>query len=146
MMRVLCMGLAFSALIAGGAQAKPSPLPGIVTPSGNISCFYVPARPAHLLCDIHRAAYSRGEQNACMARSGLDWHGWEVYAARPTKAVCSGGILYNSNRNFPTYRRLTYGSTWRFAAFTCTSRITGLTCTTSKGHGVFLSHQSWRGW
>jgi hypothetical protein len=81
-----------------------------------------------------------------MARSGLDWHGWEVYAARSTRTVCSGGILYNSNRNFPSYRRLAYGSTWRFAAFTCTSRIAGLTCTASKGHGVFLSRQSWRGW
>ena len=146
MRRVLFLGFAFAALIAGSAQAKPSPLPGVVTPSGNIRCFYVPARPAHLLCDIHRAAYSRREQNSCMARSGLDWHGWQVYAARPTTTVCSGGILYNSNRNFPAYRRLAYGSTWHFAAFTCTSRITGLTCTTSKGHGVFLSRQSWRGW
>ena len=105
-----------------------------------------PARPAHLLCDIHRAAYSQREQNSCMARSGLDWHGWQVYAARPTTTVCSGGILYNSNRNYPAYRRLAYGSTWRFAAFTCHSQITGLTCTTSKGHGVFLSRQCWRGW
>jgi hypothetical protein len=143
---VLCLGFAFVALIAGNAQAKRVPLPGVVTPSGNIRCFYVPARPAHLLCDIHRAAYSRREQNLCMARSGLDWHGWEVYAAHPTTTVCSGGILYNSNRNFPAYRRLAYGSTWHFAAFTCTSRIEGLTCTTSKGHGVLISRQAWRGW
>ena len=146
MRRILCLGLVFVALSAGSAQAKPLPLPGVVTPSGNIRCFYVPARPAHLLCDIHRAAYSRRERNACMAHSGLDWHGWEVYAARRTTTVCSGGILYNSSRNFPAYRRLAYGSTWRFAAFSCTSRITGLTCTTSKGHGVFLSRRSWRGW
>jgi hypothetical protein len=106
----------------------------------------VPARPAHLLCDIRRAAYSHREQASCMARSGLDWHGWEVYAARPTRTVCSGGILYNSNRNFPEYRRLRYGATWHFAAFMCRSRVAGLTCTTSNGHGVFLSRLSWRGW
>jgi hypothetical protein len=143
---ILWLSLVLLALTAVSAQAKRSPLPGLVTPSANIHCFYVPAPPAHLLCDIHRAAYARREQDSCMARSGLDWHGWEVYAARRATTVCSGGILYNSNRNFPAYRRLAYGSTWHFAAFTCASRITGLTCMTSKGHGVFLSRRSWRGW
>jgi hypothetical protein len=146
MVRAFWLGLAVLAFAAGSAQAKRSPLPGLVTPSGNIHCFYVPAPPAHLLCDIHRAAYAQREQDSCMARSGLDWHGWEVYAARPTRTVCSGGILYNSNRNVPRYRRLAYGAIWLFGAFVCRSRITGLTCTTRKGHGVFLSRQSWRGW
>jgi hypothetical protein len=121
-------------------------LPGVVTPSGNIRCFYVPARPAHLLCDIRRAAYARHEQDACSARAGLDWHGWEVDAGRRTVPVCSGGILYNSNTDKPVFRALAYGRTWRFAAFACTSRVTGLTCTTSKGHGIFISRRSWRGW
>jgi hypothetical protein len=140
------LGLALLALTAASAEAKRSPLPGVVTPSGNIHCFYVPAAPAHLLCDIRRAAYSQREQASCMARSGLDWHGWEVYATRPTRTVCSGGILYNSNRNFPEYRQLPYGATWHFGAFACKSRVAGLTCTTSNGHGVFLSRQSWHGW
>ncbi len=121
-------------------------LPGVATPSRNIHCFYVPAKPAHLLCDIHQAAYGAREQDGCMARAGLDWHGWELAAATRAQPVCSGGILYNSNRNRPVFRTLAYGKTWHFAAFTCTSRITGLTCTTSKGHGIFISRQSWRGW
>jgi hypothetical protein len=121
-------------------------LPGVTTPSRNIHCFYVPAKPAHLLCDIHQAAYNAREQDGCMARAGLDWHGWELAAAMRAQPVCSGGILYNSNRNRPVFRTLAYGNTWHFAAFTCTSRITGLTCTTSKGHGIFISRQSWRGW
>jgi hypothetical protein len=128
------------------ALAGQAPLPGLVSPSGNIRCFYVPAKPAHLLCDVHRAAYASREQSACMARAGLDWHGWEVYATRRTTTVCSGGILYNSNRNVPVYKRLAYGRSWRFGAFTCRSRINGLTCATPTGHGVFLSRQSWRGW
>jgi hypothetical protein len=123
-----------------------TPLPGIVTPSGNIHCFYVPAKTAHLLCDIRRASYSAREQKRCMARAGLDWHGWEVYATRGATTVCSGGILYNSNRNTPSYHRLAYGRIWHFGAFTCTSRLTGLTCTTPTGHGIFLSRASWRGW
>jgi hypothetical protein len=138
--------IAFPLALAAGAAARRSPLPGIVTPSGNIHCFYVPAAPAHLLCDVHRAAYSRTAQSDCLARAGLDWHGWEVYARRPASTVCAGGILYDSNRDVPTFRRLPYGRTWRFAAFTCTSRRSGLTCSTGAGHGLFLSRESWRGW
>jgi len=123
-----------------------TPLPGIVTPSGNIHCFYVPAKPAHLLCDIHRADFGAREQAGCQARAGLDWHGWEVYATRRAVAVCSGGILYDSNHDTPTYRRLAYGRTWKFAAFTCRSRRSGLTCTSGTGHGLFVSRQSWRAW
>jgi hypothetical protein len=121
-------------------------LPGVVTPSGNIHCFYVPAKPAHLLCDINDATYGLREQDGCMARAGLDWHGWELAAATRAQPVCSGGILYNSNKNKPVLETLAYGKTWQFAAFTCTSRVTGLTCTTSKGHGIFISRQAWRGW
>jgi len=128
------------------AMIALAPLPGVVTPSGNIHCFYVPAKPAHLLCDIHRAAYASREQARCGARAGLDWHGWEVDARRPAATVCSGGILYNSNADQPVYRRLAYGRVWRFAAFTCVSRRSGLTCRTSSGHGLFVSFDSWRAW
>ena len=127
------------------ALALKSPLPGVVTPSGNIHCFSVPGPPVHLLCDIRQASYSKQEQDACMARSGLDWHGWEVYATRKTVTTCSGGILYNSNTGYPKYTTLAYGKTWRFASFTCTSRVTGLTCS-ARGRGVFISRASWRGW
>jgi hypothetical protein len=132
--------------VAPAAFARPSPLPGVVTPSGNIRCFYVPAKPAHLLCDIRRAAYTKREQSDCMARAGLDWHGFAVYTTRSAIAVCSGGILYNSNRNTPRYDRLAYGRSWHFGAFNCTSRLTRLTCTTPTGHGISLSRASWRGW
>jgi hypothetical protein len=132
-------------LAIAAAVVALTPLPGVVTPSGNIHCFYVPGPPGHLLCDIHEAAYGAREQAGCMARSGLDWHGWEVYATRKTVPVCSGGILYNSNRDVPRFTTLAYGRTWRFASFMCTSRVTGLTCT-GRGHGIFISRASWRGW
>jgi len=132
-------------VVLAAVLAMKTPLPGVVTPSGNIHCFYVPGPPGHLLCDIHRAAYSAREQNGCIARAGFDWHGWEVYVNRRTAPVCSGGILYNSNADVPRYTRLAYGKTWRFARFTCTSRVTGLTCT-GGSHGIFISRQSWRGW
>jgi hypothetical protein len=137
------MALAVLAVLL--AMKAPAPLPGVVTPSGNIHCFYVPGPPGHLLCDIHQASYTTREQNGCMSRSGLDWHGWEVYATRTTAPVCSGGILYNSNTGYPSYAKLAYGKTWRFASFTCTSRLSGLTCS-ARGHGIFIARASWRGW
>src|SRR3954468_12669327 len=107
-------------LVAGlAALAVQAPLPGVVTPSGNIRCFYVPAKPAHLLCDIRSAAYAKRAQSDCMARAGLDWHGFEVYATRSATTVCSGGILYNSNRNTPSYHRLPYGRIGDFGPFCC---------------------------
>jgi hypothetical protein len=121
------------------------PLPGIRTPSGNISCFYVPGGSS-LLCDIKPASYLKQVQNQCMARAGLDWHGFTLNATRKGDIVCSGGILYNSNKNYPSYHTLAYGKTWKFSVYTCTSRLTGLTCVSRTGHGLFISRESWRGW
>ena len=130
------------------ALAVKAPLPGVVTPSGNIHCFYVPGPPGHLLCDIHQAAYLQQVQDYCMATDSLDWHGWEVYVGRRTRPVCSGGILYNSNTSYPSFKTLPYGRTWQHGVFMCWSRFTGLTCRARAGggHGIFLSRRSWRGW
>ena len=137
--------VACAALLGAVAAVAKTPIPGIVSPSGNIRCLYVPT-PGHLLCDIKRASYSQREQDGCMARAGLDWHGWELWPTRKAQPVCSGGILYNSNTDVPHYVRLAYGKTWRHGVFTCASAFTGLTCRTRSGHGLFLSRGSWRGW
>src|SRR5579859_2153253 len=100
------------------------PLPGIRTPTGNISCFYVPGGSS-LLCDIKQVSYLKQIQRQCMARSGLDWHGFALNATRKGDFVCSGGILYNSNKNYPKYTTLPYGKAWKFSVYTCTSRVTG---------------------
>jgi hypothetical protein len=145
MRRLLVLGAAALAT-AAPASAALTPLPGIRTPSGNISCFYVPGRPSTLLCDIKQATYLHQVQNRCMARSGLDWHGFTLTPTQKGDIVCSGGILYNSNKDRPTYANLPYGKTWTWSVYTCTSRFTGLTCVTRAGHGLFISRQSWRGW
>ena len=49
-------------------------------------------------------------------------------------------------RDTPSYTVLGYGKTLRFHGFTCTSRVTGLTCTNPAGHGLFLSRASYRLW
>jgi Glycerol uptake facilitator and related permeases (Major Intrinsic Protein Family) len=94
--RVIALALAVLALV---------PLPGIRTPTGNISCFYVPGGSS-LLCDIKQADYLKRVQSQCTARSGLDWHGFTLNATKKGDIVCSGGILYNSNKNYPKYTTL----------------------------------------
>jgi len=137
---VLVLALAAA---APAAQAKTK-LPGVVSPSGNLSCFYVPV--AHLLCDVKHGSYLAHLQDACQTRAGLDWHGFTLWAVKPATFSCAGGIQYDSSHDVPAPHVLAYGRAWRFGAFTCVSRVTGLTCTSRYGHGLFLSRQSWRAW
>jgi hypothetical protein len=137
--------------VAGSAAAAKTPLPGIVSPSGNIRCLFVPGRPSLLLCSIRHADYARQLQDRCMnpngqVGAGVDWHGFELHPGQKGRITCTGGILYNPDRQRPAYVTLAYGKTWRHAAYACTSRTTGITCTTTGDHGLFVSRQSWRVW
>jgi hypothetical protein len=135
--------LAVSATAAGGAR-----LPGVKTPSRNISCFFVPIRPSahgNLLCNIKTAVYLNRLQANCMAGPGLDWHGFTLPWNGKAQVVCAGGVMYDP-RDTPTFVVLGYAKTWRHAPFTCTSRTTGLTCVNDRRHGLFLSRSSWRAW
>jgi hypothetical protein len=148
--------LLIAAVIAAGVAstvtaATPKPIPGIRSPSGNIRCLFEPpargtATP-NLLCTIGQADYSAALQRRCSSPpTGLDWHGFELTAAHKGGFSCSGGILYDPGTERPTYTTLPYGKTWRHGPFTCASRVTGVTCTSDRGHGLFISRQSWRGW
>jgi hypothetical protein len=144
--RAIALLAAFAVVVPAALAA---PLPGVKTPSRNISCFVVPIKPttrSNLLCDIQRASYLRGVQETCMARASLDWHGFSLSQAGPASLVCSGGILSDSGRDTPAYTVLGYGRTWRSHGFMCRSRATGLTCTNGHGHGLFLSRRSYRVW
>jgi Family of unknown function (DUF6636) len=134
---------------ASRAGVKVNPIPGIRSPSRNIRCLFVPAPPGgsspNLLCSIGQADYSAALQHRCATEpAGLDWHGFELPATRKGGVTCSGGILYDPSTQRPTYSTLPYGKTWRHGPFTCTSRVTGVTCTNTGGHGLFISRQSWR--
>lgn len=128
------------ALAAGTAGAVR--LPGVKTPTRNISCFWVPQAPTRhgsLLCDIRHAAYTGALQKHCISPPiGLDWHGFSLSETRRGEVVCAGGMMYDA-RDKPTYAVLRYGKTWRYRGFTCVSRVTGLTCKNRAGHGLFLS-------
>jgi hypothetical protein len=144
-MRATVLALLCVLAFAPAAIAKTR-LPGIVSPSGNIKCLYVPGNPSNLLCTIAHADYAKKLQAGCMAGPSLDWHGFALSATGKGMRSCSGGILYNPDTQAPAYATLTYGKTWRQGVFTCTSGVTGITCRTRLGHGLFISRQSWRGW
>ena len=136
-----------SVVLVAAASASAARLPGVRTPSRNIDCFFVPERPTthgHLLCNIRRANYAVALQRQCISPpTGLDWHGFEVPETKRAQVVCAGGIMYDA-RDRPSPVTLAYGRTWRFKTFTCISRRTGLTCTNRRGHGLFLSRETYR--
>jgi hypothetical protein len=150
---VLCA----SALAAASLADSATSLPGFRSPSGNISCVFIPSAPlssgsgrtpATMLCKIARADYAKALQSRCLGPTGagVDWHGFVLPAARKGAVNCSGGSLYNPTTQHPSYVTLAYGKTWRQKMFSCTSQVNGVNCSNPSGHGMFISRQTWRTW
>jgi hypothetical protein len=138
-------------VLVGLASSTPAPaatrLPGFRSPSGNIKCLFVPGRPSTMLCKIAEAVYVKRLEAHCSAPPiELDWAGFTLSATRKGGVSCSGGILYSPDTQIPSYVTLPYGQSWRHGVFTCRSRVTGVTCESRAGHGLFLSRASWRAW
>jgi hypothetical protein len=132
-------------LLAAPAAAAKTPLPGIRTPSGNISCFYVPGSPPVLQCRIKQASYAKKLTNYCGSPSiGVDWGGFSLGPTKKGGVTCTGGVLYDPDTQRPVFTTLPYGKTWQQGVFTCTSAATGLTCRSRAGHGLFISRESYR--
>lgn len=99
------------------------------TPSGNIGCAFA---GAVLRCDILSGLVpSPGECE-------LDWVGLVLAADAPAAPNCAGDTAYDQDAPV-----LAYGGTWQSGAFTCTSRLAGLTCTSGDGHGFTLARAGW---
>jgi Family of unknown function (DUF6636) len=145
-LRLVLAALACCLAAAAPATAAKTPIPGVRTPSLNISCLYVPGPVPGLHCDVRSASYRSALQQRCTTRAGLDWHGFELGRTTKGAVTCSGGILYSPDTQRPVYHTLAYGKTWRHAGFTCSSARTGLTCRNAHGHGAFISRASWRVW
>jgi hypothetical protein len=153
---VVLLAACVACLAASGSADSATRLPGFRSPSGNISCLFLPSTvtdnggrtPATLLCKIAHADYAEQLQKRCMGPTGagVDWHGFELSAARKGRIECSGGILYNPATQHPSYVTLPYGKTWRQKMFSCSSRTNGVNCSNPNGHGLFLSRQTWRAW
>ena len=132
-----------SSSLAGSAAV----LPGFRSPSGNIKCVYVPGSgfPAFLYCGIGRASYAKKLIAYCaQPRIGIDWAGFALGPRRKGAVECAGGVSFDPQTQHPAYVTLPYGKTWRHSVFTCTSRVTGVTCRNRNGHGLFVSRESYR--
>jgi len=136
--------VAMSSSAFGSSGARN--VPGFTSPSGNIHCYhdskaYAPNGTQPLLtCGLRHADYAMQLQRRCLAG---DWHGFELRPNRKAALFCSG----NPNPFIhPVYTTLAYGKSWTRGRFTCNSRITGVTCRTAAGHGLFISRQSYRTW
>jgi hypothetical protein len=126
------------------APAAASTLPGIRSPSGNVTCLYVSEKPAFLLCQIAKADYEASLRKHCAsAPYYVDWAGFSLSAKGRGVVACAGGPAYDPQNEHPRYVTLAYGKTWREGPFTCRSAVTGMTCTNRTGHEVFVSRGSW---
>lgn len=142
------VAIAIAAVAATSSVAGPSgaqSLPGFRSPSGNIKCYYNPKAltsrgfmPA-LTCSLNHADYAMTLQRRC--ESG-DWHGFTLTPTKKALLFCPGG----ATGDHPLYKTLAYGKSWKRGPFTCISRVTGVTCRSRTGHGLFISRQSYRTW
>lgn len=120
-------------------------LPGFRSPSGNIKCYYnaqglgSAGTTPELTCSLDHADYGLKLQHRCAAG---DWHGFTLTPKQRPAIFCPGG----ASGDHPAYRTLPYGSSWQRGAFTCSSRVTGVTCRNRAGHGLFVSRQAYRTW
>ena len=136
---IVIAAAATSSSVAGRA------LPGFRSPSGNIECYYNPqglgsaGTTPVLTCSLDRADYGMKLQRRCDAG---DWHGFTLTPKSKPAIFCPGG----ASGDRPAYRTLPYGAGWQRGAFTCTSRVTGVTCRNRAGHGLFVSRQAYRTW
>jgi hypothetical protein len=141
-MRIVLPLLAVALGWVAGAQAAT--IPGFRSPSGNISCALV-ATPATLFCSITQSSYAQRLEARCLRPdgSGVDWHGFELGAARKGAVTCSGGALVMGTIRYTT---AAYGTTWRRGPFRCASARGGITCRAAANHGLFISRATWRVW
>ena len=134
----LAVAVVVAAVAASSATAGRTVLPGFRSPSGNIRCFVVDK----LYCSIGRSAYGGRLQ----ARCDLDWHGFVLGSSAKAKVYCTSNSAYDMGKQRPSNRILPYGKSFHRGSFTCTSRVTGITCRNRNGHGLFVSRQAWRAW
>jgi hypothetical protein len=148
MSRRLLLGIAIGALalLAVGSLATASSSRARVSkdiysdfrmPSNNIFCAYIVSSSPHvkyLRCDIMSGLKPKPSSNGCVEGS----RGFSVDIKVTGRATyeCSSDTVFNKRAHL-----LAYGKTWRRGGFACYSKMSGLRCTNTSGHGFFLSRQ-----
>jgi hypothetical protein len=139
--RLAVLTAAFAAALAA-AVAVAAPRAGasagldpFMTPSKHIACMYqhLPdSRPA-LRCDVDQVAHPVRRPASCELDYGS---AFGLTATGRATRLCVGDTVRDPKANI-----LKYGRTRRYGPFTCTSKTTGLRCTTKTGHGFELSRE-----
>lgn len=134
--RLLAAGLACTATLgagavaAGGAQAA-----AFRSPTGNIGCI--------VLRDVARCDIAKRDWRAPQRPAGCDLAWGDAISISPGGRrgafVCHGDTARD-----PHARTLAYGHSVAAGTLRCTSRTDGVRCTNRKGHGFFISKQSYR--
>jgi hypothetical protein len=124
---------AASVVLAAPASSAETAQYFFRTPSKNIYCAWL-SGPQTLRCDILSGVKPLPPKPASC---DFDWGaGYEVKRTGRARILCvSDSVVTNSAKV------LRYGQTWSRGGFTCISRVTGLRCRNSAGHGFFLSRQ-----
>jgi hypothetical protein len=139
MRSLLLFPVVVAVLAVGSASAGTATYVSFRTPSGNIYCAYSSGlgQPTFLRCDIRSHLHPAPKPRKCV--EGV--YGESVGMSRTSRA---GVLCISDTVVSPSARVLAYGTTWSRNGFRCVSRSTGLTCTNTRGHGWFLSRESWR--
>jgi hypothetical protein len=133
-LRLLSAATVLGALLASVPAAAPAKdtLISFQTPSHGIACVYgVFDGKAGLRCDVANVADPPKKPKACELDYGS---AFGLDATGKARRLCAGDTVLD-----PKAKVLAYGRTRHLGPFTCTSRRTGLRCTTHAGHGFALS-------
>jgi hypothetical protein len=118
---------------ADTSSAAPTQLTSLTAwhlPTDDIGCAL--EGPTTLRCDVTSLTDTPPPAPAdCMLDYG---NAFAMSAVGPTQLMCAGDTIIDTSTPV-----LEYGQTVHIGAFTCMSAKTGMTCTTSDGHGLFLS-------
>jgi hypothetical protein len=133
MARALVLVLALAAAVTAASTAAAGAAT-FRTPSGNIGCLYTPASESAgvaLRCDLVSVAHPPKRPRSCHQAYG---RAFLLSGTGRAKRGCVGDTVLD-----PGASVLRYGVKRRFGPFTCTSRQSGLTCTSRYGHGFTLA-------
>jgi hypothetical protein len=123
-------------LVAPAATAGAvSGLDAFTTPSKHIACMYqhLPGNTPDLRCDVDGVAHPPQRPRSCEQDYGSSFG---LARTGPARRLCVGDTVRD-----PKAKILNYGQTRTDGPFTCTSRRSGLRCTTRAGHGFELSRE-----
>ncbi|WP_051222909.1 DUF6636 domain-containing protein [Conexibacter woesei] len=132
-MKLVAALIALLLAVLAAPSAGASRIQTFRTPSGHIGCAY---DTTMLRCDVDDVAHAPARPRSCKLDYGS---AFVLNKTGRARRLCAGDTALD-----PDARVLVYGKTKHYGPFTCTSKTTGLRCTTAAGHGFALSRATQR--